>query len=363
MSKNILSIHHKILLRINKDEKIKINTINDMDTIVQNNTISNDVMNQIAVFKNNIQQDSLNYIFIAQTLLLIEEYSCILKKPISHDKSKSAHILKRKQEIIRMYISIVTIFIKNKQWNDFYIPSCASILNPEKKYCLNCENNDETNFEMDDFNRRICMNCFSQFSEIETSLTPRDYNRVNTTSKFNYNRLVHFQECIRQYQGKQNCNIPRKIYQDLEEKFKSYGILIDNSINSIRYSKVTRNHISFFLKELKHIKHYENINLIYFNLTNKRFDDIAYLEDQLMDDFKKLISIYDSTHGKDGPKELRRKNFMNVQYLLFQLLKRHGHHCNIENFTIIRTIDRKQFHDNICSNLFNNLNWKFTPTF
>lgn len=362
MSINILYLHHNILSRIKNDEKIKNETIILMNEIIQKNDVSNDVMNEIYMFKNNIEQDSLNDIFIAQTLLLVEEYTTILKKPVSHEEKKSHVIIKRKQEIIRLYISLCNIFIKNKNWNDFSIPSCASFLN-EKKHCLNCENFDENSFEIDDFNRRICMNCFSQISEIETGLTPRDYNRVNTMSKFNYNRVLHFQDCMRQYQGKQNCNIPRKIYQDLEEKFKAYRILIDNSNINIRYSKVTRNHISVFLKELKYIKHYENINLIYFNLTNKRFDDITYLEDQLMEDFKKLISLYDSIHGKDGPRELERKNFMNVQYLLFQLLKRHGHNCKIEDFTIIKTIDRKLFHDNICRNLFNLLNWKFTPIF
>ena len=118
-----------------------------------------------------------------------------------------------------------------------------------------------------------------------------------------------------------------------------------------------------FLKELKYTKHYENVNLIYFTLTNKRVDDISYLEEQLIEDFKELVSLYDELHGKDKEEELDRKNFMNVQYLLFQLLRRHNHPCKIEDFTILKTIDRKLFHDTICKNLFNKLGWKFTPTF
>ena len=185
---------------------------------------------------------------------------------------------------------------------------------------------------------------------------------------FIYNRILHFQDCIKQYQGKQNCKIPEKIYEYLDSMFKDYKLLVTDPVDSslpkhIKYSKITRNQIMMFLREKRYTKHYENVNLIYFTLTSNRVDDIGYLEDRLIDDFKELVSFYDNIHGKDKEEELDRKNFMNVQYLLFQLLKRHGHPCKIENFTVLKTIDRKKFHDNICKNLFNRLGWKFTPTF
>ena len=118
-----------------------------------------------------------------------------------------------------------------------------------------------------------------------------------------------------------------------------------------------------FLKQLKYPNQYENINFIYYNLTNKRIDDIEFLEHQLIDDFKELANLYDLVHGKDTPGALDRKNFMNVQYILFQLLKRHNHNCNIEDFAILKTVEKKKFHDEICSKLFEKLCWNFTPTF
>lgn len=362
---DILSLHQNILSRLLAEENSRNIILVLFENISEKYSITD--KNEIEKFKKVFSNDNTADMFKAQTMFIIEEYAKILKNPISHKRNLILHILKKKHELVNAYLSISQTFAKNRNWTDLYIPACNDFKAVENSktedVCINCGNFDVDNFDYDEYNRRICLECFSQFSDIETGLTPNDYSRINTMSKFNYNRILHFQDCIRQYQGKQNCRVAEKIYKDLEQKFKAYRILIDNTNPQIRYSKVTRNHIVVFLKELKHIKHYENVNLIYFTLTNKRFDDITYLEEHLMDDFKKLIVLYDSLHGKDMPAQLNRKNFMNIQYLLFQLLKRHGHKCKIENFTIIKTIDRKLFHDNICKNLFNILNWKFTPIF
>ena len=92
-------------------------------------------------------------------------------------------------------------------------------------------------------------------------------------------------------------------------------------------------------------------------------DDIAYLEDKIIEDFKELSSLYDSIYGKDKPMELKRKNFINVQYIPFQLLRNRNHMCKLEVFVVLKTIEKKQFYDKICSHLFKILGWSFTPTF
>ena len=71
-------------------------------------------------------------------------------------------------------------------------------------------------------------------------------------------------------------------------------------------------------------KQYENVTLIYTALTGKSGVNIGHLEMQLIEDFKELVTLYDSLHSRDRPEELDRKNFLNVQYVLFQLLRRHG---------------------------------------
>ena len=117
-------------------------------------------------------------------------------------------------------------------------------------------------------------------------------------------------------------------------------------------------HILLFLKELGYANHYENVHLIHHVLTGKKPHDISNLEDQLLDDFDILTDLYDKKY-----KDINRKNFINTQYVLFQLLRRHKYPCKRQDFNILKTIDRKSFHDEVCKNLFEQLGWNFTALF
>lgn len=366
MQINILSLNSTVLTRLEKEETINEEKIQLIDTLLLDTShLDPSVYEELKNMKKEVMHEkkTSRALFFARTHALIDEYTTILKKPISHIKEDNLPILRRKNELVIGFLDIVRQMVKTKDWTNFEVPcNPEKIDNVDLGSCPSCENTDEDRFEIDEFNRKTCLDCSTQQYAIETGITHKDYTRVNIVGKFIYNRILHFQDCIKQYQGKQNCKIPNKLYQDLDAKFKAYRLLLHTD-GHIKYSKITRNHIMMFLKELRYTKHYENVNLIYFTLTNKRVDDITHLEDRLVDDFKELVSLYDDIHGKDKPEELDRKNFMNVQYLLFQLLRRHGHPCKIENFTILKTVDRKLFHDTICKNLFDKLGWKFTPTF
>jgi len=370
MSINILALDLTILQKIESDDIQNEERLRTVDALIaeSNYPLDQDVKQQLTEIKECLIRErcTSKEFYIAKTCMLLEEYKNILKNPISHRKEMSLEISRKKRDIIDEYLGIVQSLIQHKGWDDIAVPSVRLRLPVSDAYCNFCHNDDENCFEVDEFNRKICIQCSTQQASIEIGVTHRDYNRFKIVSKFIYNRILHFQDCIKQYQGKQNCKIPDALYRDLDEKFKAYRLLVpveSDASKHLKYAKVTRQHILLFLKELKYAKHFENVNLIYFNLTNKRVDDITYLEEKLIEDFKQLVILYDSLHGKDKSEELGRKNFMNVQYLLFQLLRRHDHKCQIENFTVLKTIDRKIFHDNICRKLFDRLRWKFTPTF
>ena len=114
-----------------------------------------------------------------------------------------------------------------------------------------------------------------------------------------------------------------------------------------------------FLKELGFSKHYENVVLIHYTLTGLKPDDISHLEDKLLADFDLLIETYD----KKFKNKVDRVNFISTQYVLYQLLLRHKHPCRKEDFVILKTVDRKSFHDNICKEIFSSLNWNHVPIF
>ena len=99
-------------------------------------------------------------------------------------------------------------------------------------------------------------------------------------------------------------------------------------------------------------------------MTGKKSNDISHLEDKLIKDFEVLSDLYDKKFKHDKTKKIDRKSFINVQYVLFQLLRRHKYPCKREDFNILKTLDRKAFHDDIMKELFEELNWNFfSPQF
>ena len=58
--------------------------------------------------------------------------------------------------------------------------------------------------------------------------------------------------------------------------------------------------------------------------------------------------------------QINWKNCLNVQCVLYQLLQRHDHPCNVENFTLPKTVRCKAFHDEVCKEIFSKLGWMFS---
>lgn len=260
------------------------------------------------------------------------------------------------------YIAVVHPILLKLDWTDIIVSTINNIDdNIQDNFCKLC--NQE--LEIDYTNKWSCSNCANEIKLMEIGHTHKDYNRVNVIGKFVTNRITHFIDCMKQYQGKQNCKIPPEIYDVLENKFLAYGLLLEEYNNEIRYSKINPGHIFLFLKELKLTKHIENVNLIYYNFTKKRVADISHLEHLLIDDFKTFFKKYDSmiAEGVWDNEISDCKKFKNVQYMLFQLLRRYNHPCSLSNFTDIKTIKRKLCYDKICSKVFEELGWNFTPIF
>jgi hypothetical protein len=297
----------------------------------------------------NIENDTDYNFYIRESIACIESYKKILNTPqkISF-VGKSNENNSQKIEIITKFLSIAQKYVSI----DIEIPD------PKKKiYCSNCDNKKE--FIISDNNVYICILCGAeQKIPIHTS-SYKDIDRVNISTKYTYDRIIHFRDCMNQYQGKQNSTIDIKVYQDLERQFELHHLLVDSSDKQKRFSKITHEHINMFLKELEYTKHYENINLIHYNFTKIPPDDISYLEDVLMDDFIILTELYDKRFKIE--KKIDRKNFINTQYVLFQLLCRHKHPCKKDDFNILKTTDRQAFHDEICKELFTELGWNHTP--
>lgn len=328
---------------------------------LDNNNIStrsrNNIMKKITDIEEKINElnDDINLTYyIAETAPFIKQYRKILTVPIKMSfMGKSQVDNKKKKAVIQSYLSAARKYspvdlenIQNEKKD------------PDKVVCNNCPNKSE--FDVIDDYIYICLECGST-QEIYMLITSyKDIDRVNISQKYKYDRRVHFRDGIKQYQGKQNSTIEQKVYDDLEEQFRRHHLLVGDkdTPRKVRFSRIEKSHILLFLKELGYCKHYENFVLIHYVMTENKPDDISHLEDKLMADFDKLTELYDEVY-----KNIERKNFLNTQYTLYQLLKRHKHRVDMDNLNLLKTIDRLDFHDTIMRDLFGRFGWTFTSTY
>ena len=361
---DILSIHNKILKNFETDKenidtykkqlkKVKKSLQKNLTYRMKNNLEKSE--NFLLKKIKDIESNSLYNYYLIETSEIIKKYTDILSKPVFFSFiGKKENNQQEKKKVINTYLTIAQkyIHIDKKVLNNFFSGKKSNL-----NQCSNCQS---TNFQKIE-NIEICLNCGKETHLSTSNSSYKDSERINMSAKYTYDRKIHFKDCINQYQGKQNVNISPDVYTKLTKQFDLHGLLLKTTDKSKRFSKITKKHVFIFLKELGYSKHYEDIILIHYNLTGKKPNNISHLEPKLLEDFDVLVSLYDRKYKKNN--KICRKNFINTQYVLFQLLRRHKFMCKKQDFNILKSNERKSFHDKICKELFTDLGWNFTSTF
>jgi hypothetical protein len=287
---DIIYIDNKILSNFKK-EKDNIENYKDKlkdvkYTLTLNNLRPNikDILtrthNDLEKYIDDLENDkSLNF-YIIDSVDLLEKYKDILNKPVKINfLGKVTKNNRDKKHIIDKYIEIASKYVD------------IEINNNEKKDKISCKHCNNKEFDIEDGNICICVNCSAQEYIIKNISSYKDIDRINVSSKYMYDRKIHFRDQINQYQGKQNSTVSQKVYDDLEKQFELHHLLVgDKNTNKIeKFKNITKEHIAIFLKELGYSKHYENINLIHYNITGIKPDDIGYLEDKLLEDLEEGV--------------------------------------------------------------------------
>lgn len=323
----------------------------NLSTRAQKNLQSN--ISELEQKISDISSSNKFYFYIAETAHLLEKYKQILQTPVKLSfTGKSSRNNEEKNSVISAYLEIAQKYTDI----DVTLP-----VKTKRVTCNNCSN--KKVFDIIDNSIYICIACGAQQEILLHTSSYKDIDRINISAKYTYDRKVHFRDCINQYQGKQNSTIDPKVYTNLLDQFEKHHLLVGDkdTPKEERCKKITKEHIHLFLKELEYTKYYENVNLIHYQMTCKKPDDISHLEDKLLDDFDALTDFYDKKFkNKPG---FDRKNFINTQYVLYQFLARYRHPCKKEDFTILKTVDRKSFHDDIAKVCFEELGWNHTPLF
>jgi len=134
---------------------------------------------------------SLNF-YMAETGIFLEKYKDILKAPIKVNfMGKAVKNNKDKDIVINDYLEIARKYV------DVDIPKPCN--EKENVVCLNCQNKKE--FDIVDTDTYVCSICSVQQVILKSVSSYKDIDRVNISSKYMYDRKIHFRDCINQYQG------------------------------------------------------------------------------------------------------------------------------------------------------------------
>ena len=149
----------------------------------------------IEYIKNLENQIDYNF-YIIKSSPILEDYKKILKIP--HKISfmgKTNKDNRIKTQLAQQFIDIAS---------DYVNIDIDTNSKKENISCPNCHN--KKDFDIIEQNTYICMKCFAQQNIIKNISSYNDIDRINISSKYMYDRKVHFRDCIKQYQGKQNSN-------------------------------------------------------------------------------------------------------------------------------------------------------------
>lgn len=360
MDIDVISTHNKILELLEQElDKIPLlesrresleyiyTHANIDDSIKQ--TIKEDIEQLDEMCSRLYSRTDINF-YTLQVASLIREYKKELNRPIELSfmgKPKKA-TSEKKERLEKEFIQIA------RQ----YLPELTEEYIVDTSRCMSC--NSKT-MEQTAFSTFICTECGLDQEVTKSMISYKDSERVNITTKYTYTRRIHFRDCINQFQGKQQSTIPQEIYDQIYEMLRAHKLELPGETKEEKYRKVTKQHIGLFLREIGEASRYEDRNLIYHQITGKKLDDISHLEDALIRDFEILDDLYEKMFIQT--KKISRKNFIHTQYVLFQLLQRHGYKCKKTDFNLLKTTELKLFQDRICSELFDKLGWNFQALF
>ena len=205
---DILDINNKILINF-KTEEDKLPEYQERLKIIENSlelknislrvkesllTTKDELIKHINDVENSV---SLNF-YTTETAFFLEKYKEILNSPLKVNfVGKPIKNKKEKNKIIIQYLEVAEKYVNI----DIDTEDKDIVLNDKEKIvCNTCQN--KKDFDIIDTNIYICSLCSTQQVILKNISSYKDNDRVNISSKYMYDRKIHFRDCVNQYQGK-----------------------------------------------------------------------------------------------------------------------------------------------------------------
>jgi len=193
-----------------------------------------------------------------------------------------------------------------------------------------------------------CSKC-SHITDNDENLYVNDYfhsEHINISKKTIYNECLNFAHKIDVYNG------DLKPIPNLDMVYMEYEIIKRCYIERLTLQDVKNvmKHIELPNKN----RYYDYTFYIWHKITNKPLMNTRHIKELLVNDFKTLLNCYETNH-----KQLTtsRKSFLNLSYILYQLLYKHGYNHELKNILLLRSKERLMDHDDVYTKLCSLMKW------
>jgi hypothetical protein len=385
---DILDIDKKIRQEFEKKKEELPNLENKLNMIeksleksnVLNVSINEKLNREKTIIMENME--NLRYdlnLYIIDTEKILEEYVNILKIPQKVSfLGKSNVNIEKQTEIINKFITKAKKYITFLNFNiegEKHEKGEKNEKNEKKKNreidtCKNCQGKKFNIFEND----MACISCgyIQEISWLDDCHSEVD--RVSISCNYLYDRKNGFRDIIYRYQGKENCTIPDGLLKYLENECIKSGLIPPVSLDlqksgdikipkKERFINVSRYNIIVFLDNSEYSSFKKHVFHIHWKLTGQPRNNISHLEEKIIQDFVIYVNTFFQEKGKIPGSLGGKKSLVKKQFLFYQLLMKYDHPCSIEDFFIIRSIDRVIEQENSCQETFQKLDWNYTSIY
>ena len=232
-----------------------------------------------------------------------------------------------------------------------------------------CEQCNVPRIALPNESKLICPECGDEKKRMVVSDRPSYKEPPPENTYFQYKMSNHFNEELANCQGKENKDIPKKVYDAINYEMKRERI---EEAGDLTYDQVKR-----FLKKHKFNSHYKHIARIIYNLTGIRPISMSLdMEEEFRTMFRMVVTVWEKY------KPPKRKNFMSYPYIFHQfsvIKKDEDPRYKVlidfrENddgtyyfgdktlFHLLKSSDKRYEQDTVWRKICNHFGWKFHST-
>lgn len=236
----------------------------------------------------------------------ITESDSIKKNALKNNNSLASFVSiedsvqNKKARLLYEYFSIIDENEARK-----YMPS--SMKKEEFNNDFKCQYCQYSNSTIETRESVTCCNCgaVNNVVFIDNKPSYRESQQAVVITKFAYQRLNHFRDWLNLFQGKEQTEIPKKIYDKLRKEIRKY---------KLKKSDITLQKIKQFMKKLGLNKYYEHIPFIINHLTGLK---PPILDKSMEKQF--IVMFHEMQEPFQRHKIKNRKNFLSYAYVLHKL--------------------------------------------